>query len=310
MKIPKKTLDELRNKWKEVGIKTDPINADKSKEYIDQIYQNSGFPPPEFYFVARCPQHAVKIKMALDEFGYERVSTADDPIKLVMDRAEAINHKPTSSVFLASQICFGNQEAPILSFYDYFINYCSDDVSVSDHVKPYMALAEHCGWWIPMTSAVILVERPEQIKFDQDERVHCEHGPAITYRNSDFGVFAWHGVQVPSEWIMNKESLTPTIALTHENMEQRRVACEILGWDKIIEQLSGVRIIDTNPDPEIGQLIEAELPEIGTERFLRVVCGTKRVFCLPVPPTVETALEANAWTYGLAANEYIPEVRT
>ncbi len=53
-----------------------------------------------------------------------------------------------------------------------------------------------------------------------------------------------------------------------------------------------------------------EAPDIGKEKFLRVRCGTSRTFALPVPPEMKTALEANAWTWGLTPEEYKPEIRT
>jgi hypothetical protein len=92
-------------------------------------------------------------------------------------------------------------------------------------------------------------------------------------------------------------------------MEERRTACEILGWDNILKTLN-YRVIDENPDPQIGTLIEAALPDLGEQRFLRVLCGTGRYFSLTVPPDCETAHEANAWTFGVPANEYFPEVGT
>ena len=49
----------------------------------------------------------------------------------------------------------------------------------------------------------------------------------------------------------------------------------------------------------IGTLLEVNLPDIGKEKFLKVLCGTGREFAIPVPPFMKTALEANAWTYGL-----------
>ena len=59
------------------------------------------------------------------------------------------------------------------------------------------------------------------------------------------------------------------------------------------------KTIDSDEDPKIGELVEVNIPEIGKEKFLRVLCGTGRRFALPVPPTMKTALEANAWTYGV-----------
>jgi hypothetical protein len=77
----------------------------------------------------------------------------------------------------------------------------------------------------------------------------------------------------------------------------------------VLEQLNA-RVIDTDDDEEIGQLLEAEIPESGPERFLRVRCGTGRTFVLPVPRECNTAHEANAWSYGLDAMSFKPEVRT
>jgi hypothetical protein len=49
-------------------------------------------------------------------------------------------------------------------------------------------------------------------------------------------------------------------------------------------------------------LVEVNLPDAGRERFLRVRCGTGRNFAIPVPPTLKTALAANAWTYDIPAD--------
>jgi len=92
-------------------------------------------------------------------------------------------------------------------------------------------------------------------------------------------------------------------------MEQRRAACEIIGWKRILEELDA-KVIDEDGDPEIGILLEADIPDSGTERFLKVRCGTGREFVLPVPRHVNTALEANAWTWDMEDYEYRPEART
>ena len=108
----------------------------------------------------------------------------------------------------------------------------------------------------------------------------------------------------------SKDQLTAKIALTWNNIEQRRCACEILGWVKILRELNA-KIIDEDNDPEVGTLVEVDIPDIGREKFLRVLCGTKREFALPVPPEMKTALEANAWTFGFSSKDFvIPEVRT
>lgn len=153
-----------------------------------------------------------------------------------------------------------------------------------------------CGWWWPHKEFVMICDRPAEIHRDVDGRLHSPTGPAIAWRDG-WGIYAWRGTRVPRAWIENPESLDPRLALTHENVEQRRCVAEILGWEKVLNLLNP-KVIDTDEDEEIGQLLEVEVAG-NLERFLKVRCGTGRRFVLPVPPTVQTALEANAWTFGL-----------
>jgi hypothetical protein len=105
---------------------------------------------------------------------------------------------------------------------------------------------------------------------------------------------------VPAEWIANRATLDPAIALTDPSVEKRRAAAEIIGWPRVLAQLSP-RTIDKDADPQIGELLEVDLPDAPKSRFLKVECGTKRTFVLPVPSEMQTALEANSWTYDIPA---------
>lgn len=150
---------------------------------------------------------------------------------------------------------------------------------------------------------------PEVLKVDAENRPHCETGPSHRWRDG-WSLYHWHGVSIPANWIEDRESLTAQAALTWANIEQRRAACEIVGWINILQELKA-KTIEQDEDPMIGELVEVEI-EGSRERFLRVQCGTGREFALPVPPTVKTALQANAWTFGIddAAKFVKPEIRT
>jgi len=155
----------------------------------------------------------------------------------------------------------------------------------------------------------IVSDFPEVLKVDDQNRPHCQDGPSHRWRDG-WELYHWHGVKVPKEWIINPGHLTAKMALTWDNIEERRAACEILGWAKILKELKA-KVIDTDGDPEIGELVEVDLPDIGKEKFLRVLCGTGREFALPVPPDMKTALQAQSWTWGIDQKDFIkPEVRT
>ena len=144
---------------------------------------------------------------------------------------------------------------------------------------------------------------------DDQNRAHGQEGPSHRWRDG-WSLYHWHGTAVPEHWIMDKKSLSAKEAITWANIEQRRAACEILGWASILKELNA-KVIDTDGDPEIGELVEVDIPDIGKEKFLRVLCGTKREFALPVPPDMKTALEAQSWTWDLKPADFkIPEVRT
>ncbi|MDA8708268.1 hypothetical protein N9M10_02740 [Hellea sp.] len=165
----------------------------------------------------------------------------------------------------------------------------------------------HYTGWVRFFQHICFVSEPYQtIKFDETGRLHCETGPAIRYPDG-FAVYAWHGTLYPSHWAIKRPSAKEAFAW--ENIEQRRVACEMVGWDKIIEEVGAITI-DKDKDPEIGELLSVEIPRVGIELFLRVTCGTGRDFVMPVPPEMQTARQANAWTWGLGPDEYKPEVRT
>ena len=171
------------------------------------------------------------------------------------------------------------------------------------------AIIRSCGWVWWHEDVLAISDRPAVLNRDDQGRLHSPSGPSIAYRDG-WSLHHWHGTSVPAEWIEDKASLTAETALKWSNIEQRRAACEILGWHHILGELKATTL-DKHADPQIGELVEVSLPGSGKERFLRVMCGTGREFALPVPKEMTTAIEAQAWTWGLSPSEFqAPEVRT
>jgi len=186
------------------------------------------------------------------------------------------------------------------------VQYDADDLAL---LLDWSRLSQSIGWWAAWDDICLVSDRPRSVKFDDQRRLHCATGKAVEYSDG-WGISSWHGVKIPDEWLSDKNSLTPQIALTQENAERRRAACEILGWDNILSQLDA-KIVDADPDPEIGTLLRVDLPDAPQEQFLRVQCGTGRLFAIPVPPDMETAIQAQAWLWNLDMKDFVkPEVRT
>ena len=169
-------------------------------------------------------------------------------------------------------------------------------------------IGAQCEWWWPFDGIVIASQRPVEVRFDDQRRLHAEDRPAVIYADG-YALWSWHGTRVPKDWIAER-AIKASDAIRWPNLEQRRAACEIIGWAQILDELEA-KTIDTDPNPEIGELVRVNIPDIGTEQFLRVRCGTGRGFALPVPPDMKTARQANAWTYGFDNPEdYQLEIRT
>jgi hypothetical protein len=295
----KAQLSVYREKWLEIGLSCGPCDFEKAKKAAHKAYRAADLKPPKQIILTNSPiSGAVASAMykagRLDEF-------KDLPYPQVLEQTK---EGELSSDDVSAQI-YGSHEW-WLSFYDYFISCLK--VPGCEKILGLIELAKCCGWWTPYEDIAILQHRHSILKRDPEGRLHCENGKCIEYRDG-WGFSAWHGTVVPNEWVAGKPP-SPAEALTWNNIEQRRAACEIVGWDKVLDGVNK-KIIDKNKDDQIGTLYEVELPDAGPQKFLSVICGTGRRFAIPVPPDAGTALEANAMTYGLTAKQLLKlEVRT
>lgn len=204
----------------------------------------------------------------------------------------------------------GNQWSGWCAYLSWFRDVAKLDLPEYANYAHYEAATLHGGPRILHKHFAMVSDRPELLLVDERNRPHNATGPFCRWRDGS-ELYAWHGTYVPAAWILRPESLDPQTALTHENVEQRRAAAEIIGWARVLEHVKA-RVIDQDEDPQIGVLLEVDLPQASNSRFLRVRCPTGRDFVLPVPQTVNTALGANAWTYGIEDDTLLRgyEVRT
>jgi hypothetical protein len=180
----------------------------------------------------------------------------------------------------------------------------------TENIDPLLRIAQSCGWVWFFAGAVIITDRPRTLRRDDQNRLHCEDGPALEYRDG-FGVYAWHGTRVPSHWISGRENLSPVEVLKTDNVEQRAAGAAIVGWPKMLDVLDA-KVIDSDPDPDHGDLLEVNLPGLPeTGLFLRAYCkrngliveGCPKVSDIDGNP-IRTVKAAQAWSFGKAEAEF------
>ena len=178
-------------------------------------------------------------------------------------------------------------------------------------------------WLFP--EVAIVVDRPEVLRVNGEGALHSEIGPAVSFRDGE-ALYAVRGVAIPDRIFEHPESITVDEIDREGNTEVRRVMIDRMGRQRYLE-LGGARRVH---EDETGVLwrrwgaVERRVP--GRHRpilshtralaYVEVVNGTaepdgtfKRYF-LRVPPNMQTAREAVAWTYGLSEAEYVPARRT
>src|SRR5262249_27815040 len=122
----------------------------------------------------------------------------------------------------------GNQWSAWDSYLSFFRHVAKLKINYSKY-NHWEQLALHSGPRLMHKEICMISARPEVLKVDEQNRPHCENGPFCKWPDGT-ALYAWHGIRIPCWWIEDKESLTPEIALRWENVEQRRAACELLGW--------------------------------------------------------------------------------
>lgn len=117
------------------------------------------------------------------------------------------------------------------------------------------------------------------------------------------------GVAVPARVYWEAHKLTVDEVLALRDVEVRRIALERMGWEVFLAR-SGAKaqLLDADQDERVGALYRVGLGGEEPIQLLKVRCATlPRSYVLRVPPTCKTALEANAWTWGLPPQEYRPQ---
>lgn len=154
---------------------------------------------------------------------------------------------------------------------------------------------------------VFACEKPTRFLIDEGGRFHCADGPALAFSDG-FIEYAWHGVLVDPSVILEPESITIEEIEGTQNAEIRRVLIERYGQSRYLQE-SGAEEVQSD---DFGTLYRKEIPGDEALVMVKVVNsspepdGSFKDYFLRVPPEMETAQQAVAWTFGFDEEEYKP----
>lgn len=167
------------------------------------------------------------------------------------------------------------------------------------------------GWWWPFAGAVVMTDRPVRLCRDEQGRLHSTDGMALGYADG-YGIYAIHGLRVPAQVVMDPLSLDPKQIIAERNAEVRRVMIERYTPERFI-RTSGAALLHKD---DWGELYRQEVPGDEPVVMVHVVNsspepdGSYHNHWLQVPPTMQRAHEAVAWTCHRTAKTYQPVVQT
>ncbi len=172
-------------------------------------------------------------------------------------------------------------------------------------------LMQHFGpFYYAANNVAVLIERPTYIALDEAGRVHHDFSPAVNYRGG-IKIYAWHGVAVPPHVITAPRTIEVHEIERERNSEVRRVMIERMGWERYLHR-SNAMVLDECERGTLLVLPHQPQPRDEALRMLRVQNstpepdGTRKNYFIRVPPTVMTAKEAVAWTFGMTEKDYAP----
>ena len=198
--------------------------------------------------------------------------------------------------WIATARILGNNEAP------------------ADDLAPYGVLAASAGWWWLNRGVVVLSDRPLAVHLDEHRRLHRTDGPAVVYEDG-FSVNVIDGILLP-DWYFEDGAVTVDRIEAEPNMEIRRLLIDRIGGDRYMADAGG-RLVHEDDTGQLWSVVQDIHRGLRLDvRLVRVVDATpqaddsRRVYWIHVPPFVDTARAAVAWTFGLDADQYSPQVET
>ena len=209
---------------------------------------------------------------------------------------------------------WGQQDAFWIAFYDF-----GREIGVEYGTKTlnglniWKAITNDCHWFYPFLDLCIITDKPTGLHRDDPSRLHNENGLAIGYSDG-WGIYAIHGVRVPDWVVLHPDQITVEKINGESNSEIRRIMVQRYGFDRYIKDVGAtplhtdetgtlyrLGVNDENNDPITVVHVVNSTPEPD---------GTYKDYFLMVPPNMNRAKQAVAWTFEMNERDYAPVMQS
>lgn len=199
---------------------------------------------------------------------------------------------------------FSQHDAPSLGIFQFLHEACGL-TRQTERVMALCRLASNIGWTIPHRRVCWLVERHNVLATDDRNRLHNAKGPAIAFPDG-WSTFAWKGILIPSWMVEHPGEITAVRIDRERDPIVRRCMIDIMTPERFIREGDAYCV----SEDETGLLWTKTWTAWDAWSAVQVQNGTPepdgtyKQYFLQVPPTVRSARQAVAWTYGLTEHEY------
>ena len=163
----------------------------------------------------------------------------------------------------------------------------------------------------PFGDTAVAVLPANHVAVDGEERLHSGNGPALNWADGT-SVAMWHGQAIDADLVDQTMPLSRSIIALEFDPGRRRVLIERFGLGRYMLECGATEI---QSDPcgtlyRLEQRFEEPIVSIRVVNHTMDTNGHFEEFWLRVPPTMGSAREAVAWTFGLSVEEYRPVLQS
>ena len=166
-------------------------------------------------------------------------------------------------------------------------------------------IARSAFWWYTFEGVCFVCDRPTEIHKDERASLHNSSGPSVAFADG-WKLYHVHGVEVPGEIIERPDTITVARIDAERNAEVRRVMIELYGADRFLVD-GGAQLVHSDG---YGDLYRREIVDDEPLVMVQVINstaepdGSNKAYWLRVPPDIQTAEAAVAWTFDYQPGEF------